>query len=359
MRSDAGERRFQQDELDARARQILRAVVAEYVQTGEPVPSQALARQPGIAMSSASVRAVLNDLEALGFLDKPHSSAGRIPTEKGYRFYANVLVRLSPVTGRDRERIDQQLDPTRALAPQDVRVAGTSRLLHELTRLAGVVSAPRPDESFRAIEFIRLRDDRVLAVCVTGAGSVKNRLLHVEFRVTQDQLDEAGRYLQDLLGDAPTLQQAREALARVLTDDRARADELQQRAVLLGTKVFGEDEAPAPPVVVEGETSLLADNTLAADVGRMRALFRELEEKERLQKLLERTAEARELTLYVGEETGFEGAGGVAVIAAPYGRGGQVLGAIGVVGPARMAYGRVIPIIDYTAKALSRSLDES
>jgi heat-inducible transcriptional repressor len=345
------------EELDSRARQILRAVVQEYVETGEPVASSQLAGQRGIVLSPASVRAVLADLEALGFIDKPHTSAGRIPTDKGYRFYAEALVRVRQLVGRDKDRIDQQYDPSRGLAPQDVLVSDTSRLLHDLTQYAGVVSTPKDDEKFRAIDFIRLREDRVLAVCVTGGGAVRNRLLTVEFPVDQEQLDHASRYLNDLLAKANSLAEVRETLTRELQSDRVRYDELASRAILLGSRAL-DATGTTPGVVMEGETSLLADRALAEDRERLRAMVRLLEEKERLQGLLARVAEARELTLFIGGETGLEGAEGLAFVASPYRRGPDVLGAIGVIGPTRMAYGRVIPIVEYTARALSRTFED-
>jgi heat-inducible transcriptional repressor len=360
VKADSDRRLHSIDELEPRARQILRAVVQEYVETGLPVASQTLARQPGIVLSPASVRAVLADLEALGFLGKPHTSAGRVPTDKGYRFYVDVLVRLKPLSGRDKELIDQQFDPGRGLAPTDVLLGDTSRLLHSLSRWAGIVSTPRDEEPLRAIEFVALRENRVLAICVTGAGAVRNRLLHLETPVGQATLDEASRYLTELFSRAPTLGEAREVLARELETERAQADALAARALALGAQALAATEAPdAPPVLVEGQTSLVTEHTLAEDVRQLRRMFQALEEKQRLAALLERAAGARELTLFLGDETGLPGMAGLAVVASPYLRRGDVVGAVGVIGPARMAYQRIIPIVDYTAKALSRSLDEA
>jgi heat-inducible transcriptional repressor len=352
------ERRVQRaDELDPRARQILKAVVREYVETGEPVASLALAQKPGMSLSPASVRAVLADLEALGYLDKPHTSAGRVPTDKGYRFYVDVLVRLRQVTGRDRELIDQQFDPTRPVAPSDVLVQDASRLLHALTRHAAVVTRPRDEESFRAVDFLRLRENRVLAVCVTGTGAVRNRLLTLEFTVEQDELDRASRYLSEVLAHARTLGEARAAVARELQTDRARYDELCARALALGSRAFVEEPLrDAAPVVVEGGATLVAEAALGESRDRLRAVMSALEEKQRLAALLERAVGSGELVLYIGEETGLAGAEGIAVVASPYGQG---MGALGVIGPARMAYARVIPLVEYTARALSRTLEES
>jgi heat-inducible transcriptional repressor len=359
VKVEAGDKRvYVATELDARARQILKAVVQEYVDTGEPVASGQLARQRGIVLSPASVRAVLADLEALGFLDKPHTSAGRIPTDKGFRFYADVLVRVRELVGKDKERIDQRYDATRGIAPHDVLMTDTSRLLHDLTRYAGVVSLPKDGERFRAIDFIRLRENRVLAVCVTGAGAVKNRLLTVDFPVDQNELDQASRYLNELLAQSVTLVEVRERVTQELQSDRIAYDSLAARALTLGSRALAAD-GERPDVVVEGETSLVTDGTLAEDLQKLRAMVKVLEEKERLLGLLSRAAEAGELTLYIGEEMGLDGAEGLAVVASPYRRGKDVLGAIGVIGPTRMSYGRIIPIVEYTAWALSRTLEES
>lgn len=347
------------DELDRRARHILRAVIHEYVANGEPVASGTLAGQPGIELSSASVRSVLADLEALGYLDKPHTSAGRVPTEKGFRFYADVLVRLRPVRIRDRTRIDQSYDPSKGLPPSDLRVADTSRLLHELTRYAGIATTPRHDEVIRTLEFVRLRENRVLAVLVTGSGAVRNRLLLVDREVSQDELDAASAYLGELLQDGRTLGDLRQILAAELESERALYDRLASRALVLGARVLEATDPRMPQVVVEGETALAKEPTLSESVEQLRTLFRALEKKTRLSELLARAADSGELTLFIGEETGLGAGAGLAVVASPYGRGGEILGSVGVVGPARMAYGRVIPIVEYTAQALSRSLDEA
>ncbi len=359
MRGDA-DKRIVSDELDARARHILKSVIQSYVETGEPVASQAVAQLPGVGLSSASVRAVLADLEVLGYLDKPHTSAGRVPTDKGYRFYVDALVRFRQLPGRERDLIDQQFDPSRPLATTDILVQDASRLLHHLTRHAAVVSRPRDEELFRAIDFVRLRENRVLAVCITGSGAVRNRLLTVDFAVDQDELDRAGRYLKELLAQGGTLAEVRAALLRELHSDRTRCDALAARAVELGAKALEEELPRSPtPVVVEGSGALLTDTSLTADVTRLRGIVRALEEKERLQALLERAMEAGELTLFIGDEIGLPTAEGLAVVATPYGRGNDRLGALGVIGPARMAYQRVIPLVDYTARALSRTLDET
>lgn len=348
------------DELDTRARKILRALVEEYGETGEPVASQSLARQPGIVLSPATVRAVLGDLEALGYLDKSHASAGRVPTDKGFRFYADALVRMRQVPRSQRTLIDQRYDASQGLDPTDIILASTSRLLHTLTHHTGLVSTPHVQERYRALDFVRLRENRVLAVFVSESGQVRNRLLTVDFAVDQDELDRVSRYLKDVLGDGLTMPLLRDALAAQLSDDRALVDALQARALKLGVQAIAPQASGAAPVmvVVSGEASLLNDARLAADLDKLRELFKAIEDKQRLARLLDRAAESGEITLFVGEETGMGGKGDVALVAAPYGTPNRTLGAIGVIGPARMAYGRVIPVVDYTARALSRTFED-
>ncbi len=358
MKVDLERRPPAADDLGARARSILRALIQEYLDTGGPVASQTLAQKPGMGLSPASVRSVLADLEALGYLDKPHVSAGRVPTDKAFRFYVDALVRVRPVGEKERELIDQKLDASRAGATPDALEKDAPRLLHALTHHVGIVWRPREDLSFRSIDFIRLREGRVLAVLVTGAGGVRNRLLTVDFPIAQDELDRFGRYLHELLEGARTLFEAREALARELSGERARLDEASGRALSLGQRAVAEVEPEAPALVVEGESSLIDQATAADDVGKLKGFFRALEEKERLAKLLDQAVEAGELTLFIGEEAGFAGAQGLSVVATPFGRASDPLGAIGVVGPSRMAYARVIPIVEYTAQVLSRTLDE-
>lgn len=302
----------------------------------------------------------MSDLEALGYLDKAHASAGRVPTDKGFRFYAKALVRLRQVPQSKRLLIDERFDATKGLDPTDVMLASTSRLLHTLTQHAGLVSTPPAEETFQALDFVRLRENRLLAVFVSESGQVRNRLLTVDFEVEQSELDQVSRYLKEVIGDGQSLEGLRAALERALQDDRASIDRLQARALELGVKALAPSGTGTAPVVVvvSGEASLLDDPRLSADLDKLRELFKVIENKQRLARLLEQAATSREITLFVGEETGIAGRGDIAFVAAPYGTPDRILGAIGVIGPARMAYGRVIPIVDYTARALSRTFED-
>lgn len=347
------------DELDKRARQILSALIHEHASSGGPVPSSQLAALPGIGLSSASVRSVLADLEALGYLDKPHTSAGRVPTDKGFRFYADVLVRFRPVGSKQRELIDQSYDPRRALLPSGQRIADTSRLLHHLTRYAGLASTPRNDEQIRALEFIQLREDRVLAVLVSQNGTVQNRLLQLEQPLGQKELDEASAFFADLLGEGKSLPELREQLQIELDSERLAYDQLAAQALRLGAQLLESSDPQLPQIVLMGETALATEPTLSESVEQLRGLFRALKHKTRLNNLLFRAQEAGELTLFIGEETGLSSGASLSVVASPYSRAGEILGSIGVIGPSSMLYSRIIPLVEYTAQALSKSLDET
>jgi heat-inducible transcriptional repressor len=340
------------EELGEREREVLRAVVQEYISTGGPVGSQQLSRLPEFDVSSATLRNVLADLEALGFLEKPHTSAGRVPTDRGYRFYVDTLLRLRDPAPRDRELIHQGL-------AQEVGVeemlAEASRLLHSLTHHAGIVVTPRPHTTvFKRIEFLRLREDRVLAILMGQDGQVHNKVLTVDFPVTSDELLRASNYLSELLHEV-TLEEARERIRTEMDREQALYNVLTAKALKLG--VAATDLPEGERVLIEGTGSFLEQPEFA-DVERMRSLFRALGEKHRLLALLDRVQRAREMQIFIGTESDFSRSGDVTVIATPYGNRERVLGTVGVIGPTRMNYQRVIPLVNFTAQALSSALDK-
>ena len=346
-------------DLDERARRVLSAVVQDHIEVGEPVGSRAVAaREPGLDVSSATVRAVMADLEALGLLEKPHTSAGRVPTASGYRYFVDALLKVQAVSPEQQQLIERRTQE--AAGGLDTVLAETTRLLHLLTRQASVVAAPRQQsERLERIEFIPLREGRVLAVLVTRSGSVQNRLLVSppgEPSLTPAQLEEAQAWLNALLGDL-TLDEARVRLAAQQEQDKlqvARARrETQARALRLGVQAVALAEAPE--LHIEGHSALLADPAMAQDVVRLRTLLVALEEKGRVIAVLDRALDARELTIFIGAESGLGGPD-LTVIAAPYHFGEGLLGTLGVIGPTRMDYARVIPLVELTARSLGAAL---
>jgi heat-inducible transcriptional repressor len=335
--------------LGERARRILASIVRDHIQAGEPVGSNAIAHEADC--SSATVRAVMADLEALGYLEKPHTSAGRVPTPKGYRYYVDSLLHLKPPLPAERQMIEKRAND--AAARVDGLFAETSRMLHALTHHAGVVASPRlQGERLRRIEFVALREGRVLAVLVSRAGRVQNRLLALRRLYTDRELLEAQNYLNELLGEL-TLEEARARIATEMERDRRELSDLRERALSLGALAVQLDE---PSIHLDGQETFLEEPRIAQDVAKMRALFKALSERERLLGVLDRTLAAQELTIFIGAESGIQEPE-LSIVAAPYRRAGEIVGALGVIGPTRMDYSRVIPLVEFTAHAVGLALD--
>ncbi|ADO68978.1 heat-inducible transcriptional repressor HrcA [Stigmatella aurantiaca] len=342
------------EEIGDREKEVLRAVVQEYITTGGPVGSHQLSRKSGFDVSSATLRNVLADLEELGFLEKPHTSAGRVPTDQGYRFYVDTLVRLKEPAPRDREFIHAGLGQEKNVGEM---LSEASRVLHSLTRHASVVITPRPDASvFHRIEFVRLREDRVLAVLVGNGGQVQNKVITVDFPITSDELLKASNFLSELLREVP-LEEARERIRQEMDQEQALYNVLTSKALKLGAAATDLQTPESERVRIEGTNSFLEQPEFA-DVERMRALFKMLDEKHKLLQLLDRVQRAREMQIFIGAESEFSAAGELTVIASPYGSREQVLGSVGVIGPTRMNYQRVIPLVNFTAQVLSRVLGQ-
>jgi heat-inducible transcriptional repressor len=342
-------------ELERREREILRALVQDYIQTGEPVASQPLLARHELDCSPATVRSVMSDLEALGFLEKPHASSGRIPTERGYRLYVDSLLKVRPPSLQDRDRIERL-----AHAANDVGrlLEGTADLLHSLSHHAGVVTTPRPRvDPVRQVEFVRLRENRVLAVFVSEAGIVTNKLVQLEFPMAAADLERAANYLnekiQALAQAAETLGAVRERILEDMRADQSALHDLLQKALALAEQTFGSPDEER--VLVDGEESFL-DAPEFANVRKARALLKAFAEKDRILRVLDRVLTSHEVQIFIGAESEFAAVPDVSVVAAPYGRGDHVLGTLAVVGPTRMNYARVIPLVDLTARQISRAL---
>jgi heat-inducible transcriptional repressor len=343
-------------ELDRREREVLRALVQDYIHTGEPVASQPLLARHELECSPATVRSVMVDLEALGFLEKPHASSGRIPTEKGYRLYVDTLLKIRPPSQVDRERIERLTH-----APPDVGslLEGTADLLHSMSHHAGVVTTPRPTaDPIRQIEFVRLRENRVLAVFVSAAGIVTNKLVQLEFPMDPQDLERAQNYLNEKLhelAEGGELAGVRERILADMRADQSALSDLLQNALMLAEQSFSAPEADGK-VLAHGEETFL-DAPEFANVGKARALLRAFAEKDRILRVLDRVLGSQEVQIFIGAESEFAEVPDVSVVAAPYGRGDRVLGTLAVVGPTRMNYARVIPLVDLTARQISRALE--
>jgi heat-inducible transcriptional repressor len=334
--------------LDERARFLLKSLIERYIAEGQPVGSRVLAKQTGLELSPATIRNVMADLEEIGFIASPHTSAGRVPTPKGYRFFVDSLMVMTPLDRVAIERLEGELTADR---PQQL-VSSAAQLLSQLTRFAGVVATPkRRDASFRHLEFLRLSDRRVLLIIVSPEGDVQNRILHPDRPYTQTQLLEATNFFNRHYAGQP-FGAVRSLLAEELVSLREDVVGLMTAAVEVGSAALHEDEA----LVVTGERNLLSAGDLASNMDRLRRLFELFEQKTSLLHLLDASQQAQGVHLYIGEESGIVPLDECSVVTAPYAVDGRVIGTLGVIGPTRMAYERVIPIVDITAKLLSNAL---
>lgn len=339
--------------LDERAQHLLRSLVDRYIRDGQPVGSRTLSRDSGVDVSPATVRNIMADLEELGFLSSPHTSAGRIPTIKGYRFFVDTLVKLTPPRGEDVYRLQEALDGA-ADDPQAL-ASSVSSLLSAATQLAGVVTIPRRSQmTLRQIEFLRLSDQRVLAILVINDRDVQNRILSVSREFSDDELRQAGNYLTDYFG-GHDLHQVRRALLDELRQTRESMNAMMIDAIDMAQQVFS-DEAPEGEYVLAGETNLIGFDDLA-DVDKLRALFEAFSRKRDILHLLDQSMHTEGVQIFIGQESGYQLLDSCSIVAAPYGSEGDAMGVLGVIGPTRMAYERVIPIVDITARLIRRALN--
>lgn len=335
--------------LDARAQILLKALIERYIADGQPVGSRALSRLSGLELSPATVRNVMSDLEEMGFITSPHTSAGRVPTALGYRFFVDALLTTQPLDiGRVRT-LEGQLQPNQ---PQRV-ISSASHLLSELTQFAGVVVAPRKGTvRIRQIEFIGLSENRILLIIVTTAGDVQNRILLTRRAYTTAELGAAGSYLNEHFAGL-TIAEIRARLQDELQQLHSDMSELMTATVEAGSEA-AEDDTDA--YVISGETNLLEVEDLSSNMSRLRELFRLFDQKTGLMQLLDMSNRAQGVQIFIGGESGLAPLDACSVITAPYEVDGQVVGAVGVIGPTRMAYDQVIPIVDVTARLLSNAL---
>jgi heat-inducible transcriptional repressor len=349
-------------ELNARSRQVFRRIVDTYLQTGEPVGSRTLSRRLEEQLSPATIRNVMADLEDAGLLMAPHTSAGRMPTEAGLRLYVDGLLEVGSIGEEERSRIDAQT----AGSGRSIEgvLADASAALSGLSRYAGLVAAPLIDRPFRHIEFVPLSPGRALAVVVTDNGMVENRVIELPLGMSVSTLVEAGNYLTSRLAgrsfvDAKTL------IQQEMEEQRSQLDELTQKVVAAGLATWSADgsaERDGGILIVRGQANLLDDVTNLVDLERIRMLFELLETKQSLLRLIDLAQAGKGVQIFIGSKNELFGLSGCSMVIAPYraggddGRSSSVVGAIGVIGPARMNYARIIPMVDYTAQVVSRLL---
>jgi heat-inducible transcriptional repressor len=338
--------------LSERAQTLLKILVERYIVEGQPVGSRALSRFSSLELSPATIRNVMADLEEMGFVSSPHTSAGRVPTPKGYRIFVDTLLTVRPMEELERQQLEDQLTPD---DPHRV-VSAASQILSDLTHFAGVVVAPRRRGAvLRQVEFMSLSEKRVLLIIVASDGEVQNRVLVTDRSYSPSQLVEAANYINQNYGGLE-FDQLRQKVRNELVDLHQDISSLMQAAIVAGSESI---RPAADGVVISGGRNLLEVHDLSNDMDRLRRLFDVFERKTQLLELLEQSERAEGVKIFIGGESTLVPLDECSIVTAPYEVDGQVVGTVGVIGPTRMAYERVIPIVDVTAKLVSSALSRN
>ncbi|HAJ93009.1 MAG TPA: heat-inducible transcriptional repressor HrcA [Gammaproteobacteria bacterium] len=342
----------ERSDLSERAQLMLRALIDRYVLDGQPVGSRTLAREAGLDLSPATVRNVMSDLEALGFVCSPHTSAGRVPTVQGYRFFVDTLLQVQPLDERAiaNMRLELLLDQT----PKDL-VESASGLLSGITQLAGVVTLPRQEHAlFKRVEFLGLTGKRVLAILVTGEDEVQNRILSTEKQHSAAELQQASNYLNELFA-GKDLSAVRATLLHEMQETRTHMNSMMVTAMHMADQVLEKNQDE--DYVMAGQTNLMEFQELC-DIEKLRKLFDAFNTKRDMLHLLDQCVHSEGIQIFIGDESGYGMLDECSLVTAPYAVDGEILGVLGVIGPTRMAYDRVIPIVDATARLLGAALNQ-
>ncbi|MGB9991611.1 heat-inducible transcriptional repressor HrcA [Pseudoduganella rhizocola] len=337
-------------QLDTRAQTLLKALVERYIADGQPVGSRALSKISGLDLSPATIRNIMADLEELGYVASPHTSAGRVPTPRGYRIFVDTLLTVQPLDERAVEsRLQAQAQPPQKL------IANAAQMLSSLSQFAGVVMTPRHESAFQQIEFLRLGEKRILLVIVAPGGDVQNRLLLTDVDYSPAQLQQSANFINQHYSGL-SFEQVRGRLQQEVAQLRDDMGRLMQAAVEAGSAAMAES---SEEVVIAGERNLLSVNELSSNMSSLRAMFDLFEQKTGLMQLLDVSSKASGVQIYIGGESTLVPLDEMSVVTAPYMQNGRIVGTLGVIGPTRMAYERVIPIVDITSRLLSNALSQN
>jgi len=343
--------------LDARSRDIFRLIVESYLQHGEPVGSRNLSRLLPSQLSPATVRNVMSDLEQLGLIYAPHVSAGRLPTQQGLRFFVDAFMEVGDLSEDERRVIEAQIKASGRSQSLEHMLTEASQMLSGLSRGAGLVLAAKTETPLKHIEFIQLEPQKALAILVSRNGDVENRVVDLPAGVTASQLMEASNFLNAHIRGR-TLAEAKAEMARLREETRAALDTLSQSLVEQGLAIWAGSETDSPArIIIRGRANLLDNVTAQADLELLRHLFEDLETKEALIQLLELAEEGPGVRIFIGSENKLFSLSGSSLIVAPYrDQDSRVIGALGIIGPTRLNYARIVPMVDYTAQLVSRLL---
>lgn len=346
-------RKQAEDHLDERAQLVFKLLVEHYISEGAPVPSRLLATQPGVDVSPATVRNILADLEVQGLVRSPHTSAGKIPTNRGLRFFVDSLLRVRPLDEHQVRHLRGELDPD--LSPTEL-VESASKILSHLTHMTCVVTLPRRDRVvLRHVEFLPLSGSRVLVILVLGDREVQNRVIHTDREYAESELNQAANFINREFGGLSLLR-VREALLESMQADKDRMDSLMQTALDVASRAFADRSEEGTGLVVAGETNLL---DMGGDTDQVRRLFDAFSRKGGILHLLDRCLDSPGIQLFIGEESGYRPLDDLSLVTASYEAHGQLAGVLGVVGPTRMAYQEIIPVVDLTAQVLSAAMSQA
>ena len=339
-------------ELSERAQHLLKVLTERYIREGQPVGSRTLARDAGLKLSPATIRNVISDLEELGLVSSPHTSAGRVPTAQGYRLFVDTLLSVQPIEASLVDEMRHNLEDE--YSSREI-VEKASSVLSDLTRLAGLVTLPRQQHaSLRRVEFLPLSEKKVLAILVINDQEVRNSILETDRTYTLAELQQYSNFLNELFA-GKELSAVRALLLRELRETREHLDRMMSTALQMADRVLGQAEQGSD-YVLAGQTNLMDFEELS-EVNRLRTLFEAFNEKRQILNLLDQCVESEGVQIFIGEESGYRILDECSLVTAPYSVDGQVLGVLGVIGPTRMAYERIIPIVDATARILSAALN--
>ncbi|MFT5710963.1 MAG: heat-inducible transcriptional repressor [Halioglobus sp.] len=339
------------NEISGRAQVLLKALVERHIRDGQPVGSKTLMQEAGLSVSAATIRSVLCDLEERGLLHSPHTSAGRVPTAQGYRLFVDSLLQMTPLHNEDMSALQAALNPDRTSTEL---MQSASSLLSSITAQAGVVTVPRQNTNqLRQVEFLPLSGNRVLVILVVNEREVQNKIIHTQRPYTATELHDAAGMVNQRFG-GHSLHTVQEQIVREMQEARSQIDSYMQATLDLASKALDQD-AGQEGYLVAGESRLLG-NATAEELGGLRHLFEAFEQKKDLLHLLDRCSAADGIQIFIGEESGYTSFDEYSVVTAPYNDGVRQLGVLGVIGPTRMSYERVIPIVDVTARMLSSAL---
>ncbi len=342
------------ERIDARSEIILKAVVEEYVRVAEPVGSRTIAKKIPLNISSATIRNVMSDLEEMGYLYQPHTSAGRIPTSLGFRYYVDRLMEVKELAQEDRESIARSIEGLEGDLLGVLKE--TSKLLSDMIQHACIVVAPGPDRMIlRHISFVKLAKNRILVVLVGRSGLIQNRIFDYSEDVSQTELDRISNYLNQEVVEGRTIHEIRSYIVKELNRDRMKYDRLMKRALDFSDRVLSQS---MDNVIVEGQTKVFEQPEFVEDLEKLKQVMKSFEEKSILLRLLDSTLDSEGVQISIGSENVLEEFKDMSVVAAGYRRADSTLGTIGVLGPVRMDYGVVIPFVEYAAQVLSRVFEE-